>query len=339
MQSKYCHKVFLHSGNKRERFIYVVTYTIHNMNHELSQYDRQGLIPSRGVKTVDEYLREAEQKRGLLEKLQERPHELIEGKFQIETLTGKSLDQFVRKFDTVPLPAIVAGKADFKRIYTAESLRHKLTYYVTFGAIDGGFLQPDKKIKLFVPIIVDSQAKEKKEAFIAHEAVHSLRNQWQTFFSDAKTRSLEETMAYLSDKSATETAYMTLQGGVAYSILNSFMLRLPLTIGAAVMGYASHGWAGGAVGLLYLPALDLINTVPQLLNAERIMKKGFKEGINPNYLFLRANLNEFNLRQSLEEQIAKKQGVKWDVMRATLDIQKAHQTKSFVWPAKYISGN
>ncbi|GEM_PF-4970702 len=293
------------------------------MNSDVVYYDRMGIVPSRGIIDISGYLREAEQKCRMLDKLQSSPNDLIKGNFRVETVSGENSEKFVHKFDTLPLPAIVAERKDFKKMYKSASLRYRLSYYVTLGRADGTVVYPDKTVRLKVPIIVDTHKKDELENRIIHETVHSVRSQWKTFLGDARTRGLEETMAYIVDSSPQETAQLISILGTAYSSLAALLTAPILVLAITAYGYKSFGWVGGVLSAVSLPAFDLIRTVPKLRKAKKLMLKGFEEGVNLNYLFLRADVSEFNLKQRFEEQIARKQGVKWEVIRTRLGISKS----------------
>ena len=62
--------------------------------------------------------------------------------------------------------------------------------------------------------------------------------------------------------------------------------------------------------------------MPQLIRGKKLLQKGEEEGINMHYLYLRSDFREYSLRKPLEKQIAKKEGIKWDVIRTRLGIDK-----------------
>jgi hypothetical protein len=317
------------------------------MNNEIVQYDKQGFIPSRDVKDIAGYLRESERKDNLLRSLKDNSQSVLMGNYRVAVLTSENLDAFIRKFDTQPFPVIVAEKKDFKEIYCADSPRSEFSYYGTLGSTAGSTIRPDKSLNLVIPIISTSISEH--EQVMAHENVHALREQWGS--SDAgivaimrsrledvvqgvvQNMVLEEAMAYVAHQPADTTAKDFVRTCAVYTTIYPLFfapLLAPVLYPFYMVSKDNHFLGEHtAMKLVFLApvladaALNLA-VLPSAIKAKKLMEKGKTENINPHYLFLRTNPNEFILKKPLEEQIAGKKGVRWDVIRARLGISKSN---------------
>ncbi|MFH1589732.1 MAG: hypothetical protein ABIB43_04160 [archaeon] len=251
------------------------------MQQDIIDYDHFGFVPSRKIKSIDKYLRESEKKIVMLDKINNNSQELIKGNYQIEMMSDEAIAKFAHKFDTLPLPAIVAEKKNFKKIYKNSSLKARYTSFIIPGGIGGSHIYPDKKVNLSVPIIVNPPTQEKKDIYIAHENIHAFSRQWKSFFVDATSKSLEESMAYLVEKSPQDTKSILNIYGTIYSTIGTVVIAFPLVGLSTYLGYKLGseanpeigGLVGGVIGAVYLPMLDLIPTIPQLIKTTKLMNK------------------------------------------------------------------
>lgn len=290
------------------------------MNSDLIFYDQKGILPSPKAKTIDDFLSEADHKYRLLEQFKSNPHSLVEGDYSLEALDETNHYFFVQKFMTEPFPALVSGRETFKRLYSSDSFPKKLLYSRN---ILGSFFYLDRKKPFSVPIIVLQDKIEDRQEAVAHENIHVARSQWNTFYSKIKAGILEEAMAYTSHNLPEETTKKILPFGISYSLVESFS---PLTLLAmGILGYTLFGPKGilyGATFEIFTSLLASGTLSLPILKTKNLMEKCQDEKINPHYLLLRSNPFEFTLRKPIEEQIAQKEGVKWDIIRTRLNIPK-----------------
>jgi len=247
--------------------------------NDVIEFDKQGFVPGRKVRTIDEYLRECEEKRQFLEATFSTTSELVGEYGQVVSLGEQRRQLFFQRYDTYPQQAIAMEREVFKRIVLCLYPNKNVA-----GTL--GIAHRTRENNMPLSLLVKMRHMREH---LAHESIHVIRLQWKT---DDLDHDVEEIMAYN-----------------VFTPKKEYHRRIRKPYVAFMKEFVK----------LYHRELD---TAP-LRYAVQLLQKGEAEGINMNYIFLRACFREFNLSEPLEEQIAGKEGVKWDVIRQRLDITKA----------------
>ena len=305
------------------------------MMSDVVEYDKMGFVPSVKVETLDGYLRESEMKQELMEKSETSPESYVGGECRVKRLQGNALEHFCNRFKTNPFPTVFVPR-DVLRKKKKSSFGNK-----SFLRTDGTIFYLEEGLRLRVPIVANdtSSYEDSLEEFcIMHESLHSIRDQWRTklFYREGM---VEEAMAYLVHTSPEFTRDRLVKFGMKYSS-GETLASIPFCLmggGVGLINSLSNGvyfdqgllsgiCVGGGSVLTFGLAVLCFNyaaLVPRLIKGKKLIQKGLDEKVSMSYLFLRSNFHEFNLEQSLEEQIARKKGVRWDVMRIRCGIDKA----------------
>ncbi|MHA1852938.1 MAG: hypothetical protein ACTSUF_05430, partial [Candidatus Heimdallarchaeaceae archaeon] len=92
------------------------------MRSELLLYDEKGFVPSRKIRTLDEYLRESEAKLEMLCHFEKDPHRFIyehlgiDDDFEIARPNDEWSERFYSLFETQPLCGISTSPKTFRRM-------------------------------------------------------------------------------------------------------------------------------------------------------------------------------------------------------------------------------
>ncbi len=295
------------------------------MQNEIIQYDRMGFVPSRSVKCIDDYLREAEKKQRILDDFQTgRVIYPFASDYEVRSLHVNSQEYFEEKFNTLPLPALLFEEGTMRRALKSRSIKDALTYS---DSKEGGTVCIDKETGFRLPVI-EKERTSSLHGSIEHETIHAIRCQWYSNPLLRHSQCLsEEVMAYNALSRTADMMDRSLWFDHmlwAYSNFCNLKRLLPPLVGAGTAVAYGSGWIGGAAVFLFIPISEAIAMNLQVNRGIKLMEKSQDEGLNFHYLYLRSGLYELGLSSPLEEQIAKKEGTKWDVIRTRLGISESN---------------
>lgn len=288
-------------------------------------------MPSPKVRTISDYLAEAEAKLNLMGKITSNPVPYFGAGSSVYIPEGRLVDQFIERFETLPLTTIEIKNENVARALAKEGLAGVLASFGASG-IEGSTLNVEG---MCIPYVNKEHSKGRQGISI-HESVHAIRRQWQPFIPHKLYLHFEEILAYSTNESI-ETAHkiLSVPGSITYSFLQALTSSLPVIAVGGVLGGmdiakdygTSQGVSGGImVGVVILgmsSAIGIGLTMPGIIRYNSLARKAKEEGFNIDYLALRTNPSEFSLNKTLEEQLASKQGVRWDILRDKYGIAKA----------------
>jgi hypothetical protein len=301
------------------------------MDRDSAYFDRHGILPSPSVATLDDYLREAEAKLATMARVHSDPDRYFGSGSSIYHADGNLKAVFVQRFETEPLPNVLIEKKNIKKVMFKKSIGAGIAASLTLGNIGGSILGIEG---MQFPYLDKDTRLDKADAAL-HESIHAFRSQWQTKKVDRKFMGFEEVIAYTSDQDAADAREIIPIFGLLYSVMSPVTGSWPVIAGGGIwMGISTAseygvlaGISTGVVGaLLYLGfavGMELIDIMPKVSHYKRVYDQGKGEGLNMDYMILRTNSTEFSLSKPLEEQIAYKEGIRWDVIRGKCGIAKA----------------
>jgi hypothetical protein len=310
------------------------------VNPDITWFDSCGILPSHSVRSVDEYLRESEAKLRTIEDVTGDPERYFGRGSSVFKPNAAARDYLLRKYETNPPSCLLVStdiiiRAIEKRVTNPGRL-------IDLRWVKGTILEMNNMV---FPLIDGAKFTNPDRASCTalHETIHAIRTQWK---QTSKFSYLEEVICY-----GVGADIDLLNQGVTYAELNPdnnqlkyigmdysrFIIRsaLPsltrpcLLAGLTGLLMAQNpgvGIAAGAVAFLLLGANlmhDTYSDMRTVNKCQKLINAGGQEGLNMNYMILRTNPDEFNLKQPLIEQIAEKEGVRWDIIRNRYDIPKS----------------
>lgn len=299
-----------------------------SMKEDLVLYDRKGFVPSRDVRTVDEYLRESERKLRKLRDFEEDPHGFvaqngcIEDDFQIVRPSDDYERRFYERFQTDPLPGIYANPDVYKRIVLSQHPIGKILGYLA-GRMGGGtILRFGNQPNLYIPIVckdksIDNEGEVSK--FLCHETVHCIRQQRRGdgfinhLLDAARYGPTEEFIAgyhpfyHPFSKELRPFVYPLIKHPSLQTAIIAPFLIYPIIVDPMGLG-----------GVEY--ALILGSWLVHGSQTYSFFKRCEKEGLNPDYLFLRSNPSEYSRKESIRDQLYRGKNLGFDIMAHRLDL-------------------
>ncbi len=287
---------------------------------DIEFFDRKGFVPSRKVKTLDDYLQESVDKLELIENFKNNSQDFISEHLGIDTNIEVLLPsegwqkRFYEIFLTEPLPGIYASSIDVRKIMTSHSLFQKTKYWLGCRLISLGFRGTildfgDKNLNTYIPIIKKGEKDDNEEAseWLCHETVHCVRSQrlGLRLRDVLGYGSVEETIAYtIDDISDTNIALNFLPPIIQGVILS------PILLGAHFFYPIANISTFSVIGM----SLYYGNKTATFFN------KCEKEELNPHYMFLRSNPSEYSKKEPIRDQLYKNNNVRFKIMANRLGI-------------------
>ncbi len=286
---------------------------------DIEFFDRKGFVPSKKVKTLDDYLLESWGKLQLIDEFKNDPQKFISEHLGIDTdieilLPSEGWQKrFYETFLTEPLPGIYADPIDVKKIMTSHSLFQKTRYW-SHRLIPTGFMGTildfgDKKLNTYIPIIKKVEKDDDNEAseWLCHETVHCVRSQYHRL-GLRQTLSygfVEETIAYSIDKPGDTKTMLRVFPAIMQGIMFS-----PFLLGA----YLFYPIAN-------IPTFSCIGMSLYYGNkTASFFKKCEDEGLNPFYLFLRSSPSEYPKKEPVRDQLYENDNVRFRIMANGLGL-------------------
>ena len=282
-------------------------------------YDKLGFIPSENLKIPEDYLEESKKKYELLMELENsdilRSEEGVEVRVYKPNLQLQK--EFYRKTLTKTWPGIIVKKPHFHKFSLKNLVRHKslllksLIFPLSFADLfsaEGTIGRMRKKdIELHVPLLLTPSSIDKDFCYL-HELIHSIKFQHN---------SSDELVPYripgdLLGINTFNHIYHSEWFSYAKLGLNTPLLTLsflfPLTSPFYIPSLCSFSVIGG-----------YIRARRKFKKFDRFVEKCEKEGLNPYYLLLRSDLSEYDLSKDIYEQLKKKKGLRWEIIRVRLE--------------------
>jgi hypothetical protein len=282
----------------------------HTLNRIL-EFDRKGFVPSKKTKDIGQYLWESRTKLAMLEDIRADPSdfakEQLGKKYDVEvveaTKTWKEL--FFDVFETEVLPAILLKPKQYQR---------QLIHQHMFAPGSEGTIIPFKRdgVKLWLPLLKNKEYDGEKEGYkVGHETVHGVRQQIEEGRLLNHHRDIfsylfvEETIAYnfssdgdIPSNQETQIYLKIFPPMVAALSIWPVLLMIPYTAPMSIGTYASA----------------IATSIYFGCKTSNFYKKCAKEGLNPNYIFLRSNPHEFSKKKPIIDQLENGKNLRFQIM-------------------------
>lgn len=308
----------------------------------IERFDRKGFVPSSDVTCIDDYLKESEVKLQQLQSFEADPHRFvadqldIDVNFELVKPTEEWSERFYERFLTDPLSGILLQLEDFRTVVGEEKLGGKSDYSFTAKMRGGDPLGTTLRLgDLDIPILREWR-EESTSKLLCHETVHCVRDQHKKPHNKYDQRlCFEETIANLVDVDNKE--YIE-RRRVYYNIIStvhSFHVGwrpaavLSVGLGASFfgMGYltkSGNPYLGLAFGLSggVLPFISLILSNSSYANKTgKFFRKCDEEGLNPDYIYLRSDPEEFDNSKAIKSQLCQNDNLRFQIMSYKLGLK------------------
>lgn len=287
----------------------------------LLEYDSKGfIIPiNEFCLDLDDFVRFNEMRDEARNEIFLDPHALFlrEYNLDLDITTVKVKEPyfsiFKNKYETEPSLALLtdeSGMVNLEAVLKNMEFIPFLAYRAVTMPVGIIYLEGSDDLNLplaIVPIINNRHVYRVIDRVILHESTHAIRRQLNQKFVE----SLEE---YLANS--------------AYSFKNHFPSISKLILDEAILKYSTLPKPnfGSTFKTLIYPLELLESMFPfsyTILSPDkqvhkkirRLVEKGESENINMNYVLLRSNPSEFNLKEPLKKQIESKEGIRWRVIK------------------------
>lgn len=300
----------------------------------LLDLDRIGILPEKEeiYYLLEKTKEEGNPYRKFLEMIRKEPERVLKEvtghEIPVNVYTNHE-NEFCSIHGTEPLPTLEVN-TKYKRLikprvpsYTFAVFPFLYLLYKNVG-VDGRYISIDynlliKKKKLSqrpfkykktvsIPIFFSEKSTSErwKRIRAVHENIHAIRSMWHLSLNPWKEELHAFSPLTLYDPEGVNLAVISLEYGGMYGTL--FGLNSPYLI---FLSYISHFDSVVLFSGISLPLAASVVAcwsygVNYFRKIKRFIRKCLKEGINPYYLMLRTNVEEFNLEQPIRRQIEEK---------------------------------
>jgi hypothetical protein len=306
------------SDDNFKYFYYKVVTSVGDVRMDkIIGYDRKGFVPSEGIKTLEEYVQESKQKESFLSELRDNLDQVLYEKLG-EEFNAKLYEppKWVReRFEEITATEIWPG------IITTELGAITIKAYKK-GIIKWSFLFPLLFFKLLTPAGKSICLREKinvptieryafdaskKELYI-HELTHAMRDQFtKKIFDEISAFKFQDKINNTHTFSSIEWG---LEYGFGYSVLG---YNTPLLVASVLFNPLL---LCAPFGIVPVTACYFYKEAKKF---DKFIDRCEQEGLNPWYLLLRSDVHEYKLDERISEQLEKKEGLRFEIMRMRIE--------------------
>lgn len=282
---------------------------------EVIRYDRRGFVPSRYVESLEEYKQESREKEYFLARLREDPKKLFYEKFgkELEVKLYEPPSQLKNEFKETALtdtwPGIITTSSELGKITVRRYSKSLLVAGIMFPGLllncfSSAGRSVDLKEKIGTPIFTEKDYSSiSLEGKYTHELVHSIRSQFALSLDEVEAFKFQDKINHTNNFSAIGVGALY---GCGYII--AFGYNTPLL----ALSYRYPPLLIAPIGILPVTTFYFHKRSKKM---DKFVERCEGESLNPYYLLLRSNLKEYKLNIPISEQIEKKEGVRWDIMK------------------------